>query len=802
MATVMEPEQIQQYKEEYYETLEENKSLHEMLNQHGGLVLARVGSHPPWPARVSEPGEFVKMVRHRQKKGQICVYFFGTRNYGWASTSAIAPFSNDLSSLKTSKKYSPTMIQKATEALAEAQLVLDDTDEHNMRFYDSIMERRHRSMDMPCEYCNRVDDHYSLLILCDGKDCGREFHMGCLKPPMLKVPPGDWYCPECSKDSSKIKGGEQQKVSPGESSTKVASNEGSGSAAGDSAKKPKKERLKVKEGSLKRKLPPTSREKGKPESDTSPALPKKNRQEFIEESDVVPSKSPRKGIVKKQLWKCSTCPLALAEGAVPSLPKNQISSKINKLFTCAHCSSGAPAKVQLARALERIWSVVATNRQAMPFCNPLLPGIDPPKDMEGSTNVNLFRILAKIRRLEYEDVVSFTEDIEEVVQIALGIIGDQSQPLLESATTLQIMCEEQVGIHKIKLEALENKVSQMKELNKPKRLLEEAYVSAPGGEKKKWPVRWRGECGSFDDKFYPAVESRSITEWTAFVTAAPLYTSCEDLEEMSPVEWSQTAFTDHGVDRSSTVGNRWSHQSDADDGAMNGRTRPAPVPSFPGLTLSEGTDVMIALSELSQRKGDDAVRCGGWLERERDDVDGRDFFLSPSISEMQQMFDQQSALLRRALESHSALQRAWLVSKQKLLGLGDGVGFSVGEGRLAAELRLANKNLRARLQNKDKLVDQLTSEHARLRTRVQALEHELSEMKGNTSGLEKSILNELNSAQDDIEPYDTVDDSGVSSSEGTPNRKSPRAPAKETSTGKGSKKVSQKAPKKPIARTK
>jgi hypothetical protein len=79
----MDPEQIARYKAEYYgaetwaangdvgqtgdvvlmafcggylmhvEALEENPSLRELLNQHGGLVLARVGSHPPWPARVS-----------------------------------------------------------------------------------------------------------------------------------------------------------------------------------------------------------------------------------------------------------------------------------------------------------------------------------------------------------------------------------------------------------------------------------------------------------------------------------------------------------------------------------------------------------------------------------------------------------------------------------------------------------------------------------------------------------------------------------------------------------------------------
>ncbi len=79
----MDPEQTARYKQEYYgaettgltkcradgsaltvtvnvetelstETLGGDDSLHELLNQHGGLVLARSGSHPPWPARVRE----------------------------------------------------------------------------------------------------------------------------------------------------------------------------------------------------------------------------------------------------------------------------------------------------------------------------------------------------------------------------------------------------------------------------------------------------------------------------------------------------------------------------------------------------------------------------------------------------------------------------------------------------------------------------------------------------------------------------------------------------------------------------
>ena len=38
------------------------------------------------------------------------------------------------------------------------------------------------------------------LICCDG--CNIPYHLKCLRPPLEKVPEGDWYCPVCSKYQS------------------------------------------------------------------------------------------------------------------------------------------------------------------------------------------------------------------------------------------------------------------------------------------------------------------------------------------------------------------------------------------------------------------------------------------------------------------------------------------------------------------------------------------------------------------------------------------------------------------------
>ncbi|CAK9143978.1 unnamed protein product [Ilex paraguariensis] len=46
-----------------------------------------------------------------------------------------------------------------------------------------------------CEQCHS-DDHDDELLLCD--KCDKGFHMLCLRPIVVRVPIGPWYCPTCS----------------------------------------------------------------------------------------------------------------------------------------------------------------------------------------------------------------------------------------------------------------------------------------------------------------------------------------------------------------------------------------------------------------------------------------------------------------------------------------------------------------------------------------------------------------------------------------------------------------------------
>lgn len=58
---------------------------------------------------------------------------------GWVHHNAIMPFSDDYTSIKASKKYTSTMVQRAIDALSEAGPILHDAEADNsLRFYDRM----------------------------------------------------------------------------------------------------------------------------------------------------------------------------------------------------------------------------------------------------------------------------------------------------------------------------------------------------------------------------------------------------------------------------------------------------------------------------------------------------------------------------------------------------------------------------------------------------------------------------------------------------------------------------------------
>lgn len=308
-------------------------------------------------------------------------------------------------------------------------------------------------------------------------------------------------------------------------------------------------------------------------------------------------------------------------------------------------------------------------------------------------------MLGKIRRLEYEESADFIADLDRVVSDALFILGNRSKPLHEASKTLGIICTEQFSTHQRKFNSVDGKIRRAKLEDR------DGQEITKSGDQRKWPIRWRQECGSFEDSHYVRLEAKTLEEWTAFVTGAAMYASCLELDQSASNDRSvMSDAVGHDDIIASGPTNRPKDVRSRNETIAFGRSS---VPTLPGLTLSEGTDVMIALEALSQVNQDQRRQFGGLPSNDTEDMDTRELFLSPSTSEMQHMFDQQSNILRRALEAHTALQRAWYIEKQQVLGLGQESGISVGEGRLAVELRAANKvcKLAANVSHASYLID-------------------------------------------------------------------------------------------------
>ncbi|XP_032878038.1 remodeling and spacing factor 1 [Amblyraja radiata] len=59
---------------------------------------------------------------------------------------------------------------------------------------DEAGEGKPAEDDEPCKKCG-LSNHPELILLCDFCDSG--YHTACLRPPLMTIPDGEWFCPPC-----------------------------------------------------------------------------------------------------------------------------------------------------------------------------------------------------------------------------------------------------------------------------------------------------------------------------------------------------------------------------------------------------------------------------------------------------------------------------------------------------------------------------------------------------------------------------------------------------------------------------
>uniref|UniRef100_W5MHJ7 Remodeling and spacing factor 1 n=1 Tax=Lepisosteus oculatus TaxID=7918 RepID=W5MHJ7_LEPOC len=60
--------------------------------------------------------------------------------------------------------------------------------------HESDSEEEPTPNDDPCKHCG-LSNHPELILLCDSCDSG--YHTACLRPPLMVIPDGEWFCPPC-----------------------------------------------------------------------------------------------------------------------------------------------------------------------------------------------------------------------------------------------------------------------------------------------------------------------------------------------------------------------------------------------------------------------------------------------------------------------------------------------------------------------------------------------------------------------------------------------------------------------------
>ena len=168
------------------------------------IVWVKMHSFPWWPGTLFD-GSWIS-DETKKKPGVVCIRFFGTYEVSYLVPDAcnlhlyseFADGQPPLSeSLRPKDKLSEKRQQEAKKyklALAEVSLLHKEVtcgDKNIVPIFWGVTREQDR-----CQICGSVEDPLDSLLLCD--QCDTPWHMECLRPALVTVPDGDWFCPDCN----------------------------------------------------------------------------------------------------------------------------------------------------------------------------------------------------------------------------------------------------------------------------------------------------------------------------------------------------------------------------------------------------------------------------------------------------------------------------------------------------------------------------------------------------------------------------------------------------------------------------
>ncbi|XP_067289230.1 remodeling and spacing factor 1 isoform X1 [Pseudorasbora parva] len=115
------------------------------------------------------------------------------------------------SRMRRKKKCSEDEDEEEEESESEEEETEEDDSDEDYKVEKTQKRRRNRNRernssdsstsssedvpnDDPCKHCG-LPNHPELILLCDSCDSG--YHTACLRPPLMIIPDGEWFCPPC-----------------------------------------------------------------------------------------------------------------------------------------------------------------------------------------------------------------------------------------------------------------------------------------------------------------------------------------------------------------------------------------------------------------------------------------------------------------------------------------------------------------------------------------------------------------------------------------------------------------------------
>ena len=170
------------------------------------IVWVTMFSFPWWPGTLFDRTWMSDEDQSKKKSGTVCIRFFGTYEVCYLVPDAgnLHPYSEfadgnppQSESLRRGDKIQEKRQQEAKKyklALLEASLLFKEVcngDNNVVPIFWGVTREQDR-----CQICGSVEDPLDSLLLCD--QCDTPWHMECLSPPLITVPDGDWFCPDCA----------------------------------------------------------------------------------------------------------------------------------------------------------------------------------------------------------------------------------------------------------------------------------------------------------------------------------------------------------------------------------------------------------------------------------------------------------------------------------------------------------------------------------------------------------------------------------------------------------------------------